>query len=129
MRYVTTANRILSIAVLSVLAGCAVGPDYQRPDLANADTFATVEGAQFRNEEVERDFWRGFNDAQLNELIEEALVANHDVRIALARLREARALRGEARLDFAAPLVAQRLSFLIATTRGKLAEGAERVVP
>ncbi len=109
MRYVTTANRILSIAVLSVLAGCAVGPDYQRPDLANADTFATVEGAQFRNEEVERDFWRGFNDAQLNELIEEALVANHDVRIALARLREARALRGEARLDFA-PTVTEQAS-------------------
>ncbi len=109
MRYVTTANRILSIAVLSVLAGCAVGPDYQRPDLANADTFATVEGAEFRNEEVERDFWRGFNDAQLNELIEEALVANHDVRIALARLREARALRGEARLDFA-PTVTEQAS-------------------
>ncbi len=38
---------------------------------------------------------------QLNELIERALTANHDIRIATARLREARALRGEARLDLA----------------------------
>ena len=34
-------------------------------------------------------------------MIERALAANHDIRIATARLREARALRGEARLDLA----------------------------
>ncbi len=101
MRIISTASRTLSLAVVAVLAGCAVGPDYRQPATTAADNFVQVEGAQFRSEEVERDFWRTFNDERLNALIEEALVANHDVRISLARLREARALRGEARLDFA----------------------------
>lgn len=101
MRTISSSARALSIAIFAVLTGCAVGPDYRQPDVASVDEFVGVEGAQFRNDEVERDFWKRFNDSQLDALIEEALVANHDVRIAMARLREARALRGEARLDFA----------------------------
>ena len=101
MRFLSTSSRTLSLAVVAVLTGCAVGPDYRQPTTSTVDNFVQVEGAQFRSEEVERDFWRTFNDERLNALIEEALVANHDVRISLARLREARALRGEARLDFA----------------------------
>src|SRR5690606_20681183 len=62
---------------------------------------------QFSHAQVEHDFWTQFNDPQLNELIEEALSANHDVRIAMARLREARALRGEARLDLAPTVTEQ----------------------
>jgi multidrug efflux system outer membrane protein len=41
-------------------------------------------------------FWRGFNDATLTALVERALVANGDVRLAQARLQEARASQGEA---------------------------------
>ena len=41
-------------------------------------------------------FWRGFNDARLSALIERALQANGDLRIAQARLQEARANQGEA---------------------------------
>jgi multidrug efflux system outer membrane protein len=55
---------------------------------------------------VEREFWKQFNDEQLNDLIERALVANHDIRIATSRLREARALRGQARLDLAPTVTA-----------------------
>ena len=109
MRYFSSPARALSIAIFAVLTGCAVGPDYREPKVASVDEFVGVDGAQFRNDEVERDFWKRFNDSQLDALIEEALVANHDVRIAMARLREARALRGEARLDFA-PTVTESAS-------------------
>jgi multidrug efflux system outer membrane protein len=92
-------NQLLAMASALVLAACAVGPDYRRPEVATSDNFVGVDATQFSTAEVEREFWKGFNDQQLNELIERALTANHDIRIATARLREARALRGEAQLD------------------------------
>jgi outer membrane protein, multidrug efflux system len=92
---------LFTAAVSLLLAACAVGPDYRTPDTRSPDEFVPVEGAQFSSADVEREFWKSFHDPQLDDLVENALAANHDIRIAVARLREARALRGEARLDFA----------------------------
>src|SRR5688572_10689045 len=97
-------NQVLAMMSALVLAACAVGPDYRRPEVATPDSFVGVDATQFSTADVEREFWRGFNDEQLNELIERALSANHDIRIAAARLREARALRGEVQLDLAPTL-------------------------
>jgi outer membrane protein, multidrug efflux system len=94
-------NQVLAMVSALLLAACAVGPDYRRPEVATPDNFVGVDATQFSTADVEREFWKGFNDEQLNELIERALSANHDIRIASARLREARALRGETRLDLA----------------------------
>ena len=94
-------NQVLVMVSALLLAACSVGPDYRRPEVATSDQFVGVEGAQFTTAEVEREFWKSFNDQQLNEMIERALTANHDIRIATARLREARALRGETKLDLA----------------------------
>jgi multidrug efflux system outer membrane protein len=94
-------NQVLAVISALLLAACAVGPDYRRPEVATSDQFVGVEGAKFSSAEVEREFWKAFNDQQLNEMIERALAANHDIRIATARLREARALRGETKLDLA----------------------------
>jgi multidrug efflux system outer membrane protein len=92
------------LALAAFLSACAVGPDYRPPRVSPPDSFVNVDAAQFSSEDVERDFWKSFGDSQLDALVEEALVANHDIRIATARLREARALRGEAQLDFAPTL-------------------------
>jgi multidrug efflux system outer membrane protein len=89
-----------------LLAACAVGPDYHRPEVATSDQFVGTDAAQFSTQDVEREFWKQFNDEQLNDLIERALVANHDIRIATSRLREARALRGQAKLDLAPTVTA-----------------------
>ncbi|HEY0938875.1 MAG TPA: efflux transporter outer membrane subunit [Steroidobacter sp.] len=98
---VSSLSKKLSVlAVSAVLAACAVGPDYQRPEMTTPDQFVNSDRAQFSSTDLERDFWKSFNDEPLNQLIEQALTANHDIRIATARLREARAIRGEARLDF-----------------------------
>jgi outer membrane protein, multidrug efflux system len=94
-------NQVLAVFSALLLAACAVGPDYRRPEVATSDQFVGVNGANFSPAEVEREFWKAFNDQQLNEMIERALAANHDIRIATARLREARALRGETKLDLA----------------------------
>lgn len=94
--------RNLAVLMSSLLlAACAVGPDYRRPEVTTPDNFIGVDATQLSTADVEREFWKAFNDQQLNDMIEQALAANHDIRIATARLREARALRGEAKLDFA----------------------------
>lgn len=97
----------LLAAISTLLAACAVGPDYRRPDVPVPDEFAAPNLAQFESAEVDREFWKAFDDPLLAELIEDALRSNHDVRIAFARLREARALRGEARLDLAPTVTAE----------------------
>lgn len=99
-------KKLSVLAVSAVLAACAVGPDYQQPKMTSPDEFVSTDPAQFASADVERDFWKAFGDEQLNSLIEEALAANHDIRIATARLREARAIRGEAQLDFAPTVTA-----------------------
>lgn len=95
------AKKLSVLAVSAVLAACAVGPDYKQPEVATPDQFVTSNEQQFSPADVESDFWKAFGDEQMNTLIEQALTANHDIRMATARLREVRALRGEARLDLA----------------------------
>ncbi len=93
-------RRLLMVLAVSGLAGCAaIGPNYERPAIALDAGFvnpgATASNAQPVGADIAR-FWRGFGDAELDALIERALLANGDVRIAQARLQEARANLGEA---------------------------------
>ena len=101
-----------------VLAGCAVGPDYREPDVAPdaewvpQDTaLAVTPGA-----DIDDRWWRVFDDDALNGYIDLAVRENHDVRIAEARVRQARALRGIAgaallpQVDASADAVRFRLS-------------------
>jgi outer membrane protein, multidrug efflux system len=87
-------GRVGLFAVSAVLmVGCTVGPDYQKPEVGvpanwNAGTPATQPAA-----EAVTQWWTTFNDLMLNELVDDAVHANLDLRIAVARLREARALR------------------------------------
>ena len=75
------------------LAGCTVGPDYDRPQPAVAESWleAATPG------EVDPAWWNSFGDPQLTRLIERALASNPDLREAEARLAEARANRDAAR--------------------------------
>lgn len=57
--------------------------------------------AQQPPETVVLDFWRRLSDTTLNRLMEEALRANHDIRLVEARVRGARAFRLAAGLDLA----------------------------
>jgi multidrug efflux system outer membrane protein len=84
--------RLLAVAVIAALSGCAVGPDHVRPDVdvpaafdqAVADTYQPAGGP----------LWAAFDDPGLATLIERALAANTSLAQAEARLAEARALRG-----------------------------------
>jgi multidrug efflux system outer membrane protein len=86
-------------AAVALLAGCAVGPDYRRPASGLDPAFVNAGASTTNTQPAPADiatFWRGFNDASLNALMDRALAANGDIRIAQSRLQEARANQGEA---------------------------------
>ncbi|HEY4301969.1 MAG TPA: efflux transporter outer membrane subunit [Candidatus Didemnitutus sp.] len=84
-------------ATAVLLAGCAVGPDYRRPDTHPPATFrdqpAPVDGKSL----ADQAWWDIYRDPRLNELIRTALSDGYDARIAAARVEQARALAAEAR--------------------------------
>lgn len=66
------------------LAGCVLGPDYKRPDvpLPKAWQAEPKDAADLAN----TDWWKAFNDADLDALIETALDANKDLKLATLRV-------------------------------------------
>lgn len=87
----------LALGGALLLAGCAVGPDYSRPATSlparygEAAPDAATEAAP-----VSRAWWKLFKDPTLDELVEQALRNNTDVRLAVARIEEADAALREA---------------------------------
>src|ERR1700739_346118 len=104
---VTALNvRRAPVLLLSAaLAACAGGPNYVKPDSKVAPQFEGAREGAFSSADAQGKFWTQFGDDTLNRLVGEALDANHDLRIALGRLVEARAIRGGGRFDLA-PTVA-----------------------
>jgi multidrug efflux system outer membrane protein len=88
------------VLLAAALTACAVGPNYKEPDTPVPGEFVGVKNSAFREQPVVSQFWTVFDDEALTSLIQDALSANHDLRIAAARLNEARALRLGATSDF-----------------------------
>ncbi len=99
MQYLSKRLRRGAILLLAALAaGCAVGPDYQKPQ-PDAVVLASPELAMFSTDQLQREWWKQLQDPQLDRLIDLALVRNLDIRIAQARLAESRAVLDEKELD------------------------------
>ena len=79
---------------VAMLAGCAVGPNYSRPRVASPT--AWKEGAittpNTNAATLSTNWWTIFNDAELDSLEVQALAANQDLKRAVARVTEARAI-------------------------------------
>lgn len=86
----------LAIAVgCGLLAGCAVGPDYQRPSMATPAQFKQAEGwraATPADTQAKGEWWALYNDPQLNALVDELNRANQTVAQYEAQYRQAQAL-------------------------------------
>jgi multidrug efflux system outer membrane protein len=94
-------NNSFAILLATVLlASCAVGPNYRAPDIAPA----VVQNAQstlFVTQSPEALWWQEFADPELDALERRALAANLDLRSAYDRVRAARAVFVERKLDYA----------------------------
>jgi len=91
---------LLAPVAAAVLAACAVGPNYQAPETPAPAKFDGAD-ANYSTQEAVAEFWQSFEDKTLDKLVDDALVANYDVRIALSRVAEARALRRDTAFDLA----------------------------
>jgi NodT family efflux transporter outer membrane factor (OMF) lipoprotein len=83
-----------------MLAGCAVGPDYQKPEAPVAPKFKEAEGwreAQPKDQLPRGSWWTVFGDPELDQLMQRVDVSNQNIRIAEARLRQARGVADQAR--------------------------------
>jgi NodT family efflux transporter outer membrane factor (OMF) lipoprotein len=87
-------NPGFAVVLAGLLAGCAVGPDYQTPDGALPAAFlrqpSIREPATGGASPDLWQWWRTLHDPQLNALIARALENNLDLKIALDRLQQAR---------------------------------------
>jgi len=89
------------VACFLVLAGCAVGPNYEEPELPLPDAWANAAAADIDTSGgVIEDWWSAMGDTLLTELIKEARLANLDLAMAVGRIAEARAYHQIAGGDF-----------------------------
>jgi multidrug efflux system outer membrane protein len=95
-------KRLATLVTLSsLLAGCAVGPNYKQPDVPVPDGYRDVQGPPAPGDSLaNQPWWEIFGDKTLQSLINEALVKGYDIRLAAARVEEARAQAGIAKSEF-----------------------------
>lgn len=82
--------RYFLLSVTLLLSGCMVGPDYHRPTLCLPKAFEENPLSASADEDFFQ-WWQQFDDPLLDALIEEALSANYDLRIAIEKIEQARA--------------------------------------
>jgi len=84
----------LVLTAAGTLAGCSVGPDYKRPAVPAPESFYGSSGPALAASLADARWFDVFSDPVLRSLIEEALHNGYDVRLAAARVEEARAKYG-----------------------------------
>jgi multidrug efflux system outer membrane protein len=113
--------KLATIAFLALFAGCAVGPNYKRPEATTIPPSyaSSTEGwkiAQPEGQLPKGNWWEIFGDAELNHLEIQSIGANQQLKVAVAQFAESRAQLNIARaeffptVDFAGSGVRQRIS-------------------
>ena len=101
-------HKICRIILLSGLAGCTMGPDYRKVEPAVPGHWLAGQEQQAgglkpalrpADPDALKNWWKSFGDARLNHLMDQALAGNLDVKMALARIDQARAERRGTRAE------------------------------
>jgi multidrug efflux system outer membrane protein len=87
------------IATVMLLAGCQVGPDYERPATTDSASWREATAPMAAASQLDTNWWTLFNDPVLNRLQRGALTDNQDLRLAVARVDESRASLGFSKAD------------------------------
>lgn len=86
-----TRKMIPCLMVLAGLCSCRTGPNYEAPTVGMPEQYDATGGTS--GSAADSAWWDTFEDPVLIRCIKEAQAANHEVRMALQRVRSARALR------------------------------------
>lgn len=89
--------QIVMLMIVLTFTGCAVGPDFKRPDVETPDNFRFSDSKS--KEVVNLIWWELFDDPVLYSLVVTALTDNKDLMIAASRIEEARAALGFTKAD------------------------------
>jgi len=84
------AASILALALLT--SACAVGPNYQRPDVKLTSAYVTPAPVAIAQPATIETWWDGFNDPMLTTVVQRALAQNLDLEQARARILQSRAM-------------------------------------
>jgi hypothetical protein len=96
MKFRAALRPLIAVLVAAeLIAGCAVGPNYHKPDVQTPAAYhdlsvnpqAEVQAASY----ADLPWWQVFSDPVLQELIRTALKQNYDLQIATERINAARA--------------------------------------
>lgn len=102
---------LVSLVVLSTMAGCVKGPRYSKPQVQipasykeiTPDNFKETDNWKFAgpaDDVIRGKWWEMFNDAQLNALEEQVNISNQSIALAEANFRSARALVKQSRSQY-----------------------------
>ncbi|MBI1275744.1 efflux transporter outer membrane subunit [bacterium] len=83
-------KRIIPFAVVLMLTGCSLVPEYMRPSMNTPESWKE-DTTQTTQEQAPANWWKNFNNDELNALVDQALKENHDVKAGIARVEQARA--------------------------------------
>ena len=101
---VSGGARVILLALVAALAGCAVGPDYKRPAVDTPAAYRTASSAtnapSGTNTFADLGWWKVFEDSQMMAYIGEALTNSWDIKIAAARVLQAEGALRVARSQF-----------------------------
>lgn len=91
---IQSLKRIFSVLIsLTLLSGCMMGKDYQRPDIKNIpEKFSYQNNKNEIDAFIAYNWWDTFNDPTLNELIEITVKNNWNVQIAAERIIQSKAV-------------------------------------
>src|SRR4051812_26358155 len=104
----------LVLGLLMLASGCAVGPNYKRPKVDLPEHFRFEPIPAGTNSLAELPWWEVFKDPTLQELIRVAFTNNYDLRIAIARVEQSRAVLEQNRALFL-----PQLDYQAGVARGK----------
>ena len=106
-----------------LLAGCAVGPNYERPPVNAPAAFRGEEpatGEAATQSLADLPWWQVFHDDTLQGLVRVALTNNYDLRIAVTRVEQARAMAAQARAQYF-----PQVNYAVLAGRGRNVSGGE----
>jgi outer membrane protein, multidrug efflux system len=89
---------VLTAALL--VSGCAVGPNFMRPVVSTPDNFRSAPTSAEPSSFADLPWWLLFHDERLQDLIQQALANNYDLRIAVSRVEQARQIAAQARAQY-----------------------------
>lgn len=118
--------RSSAVSTLLALSGCAVGPNYHRPEMAVPAQFKETgewRQAQPKDEIVRGRWWELYGDPVLNELEGRVNVSNQTLRAVEAQFRQAQAVARQARASFF-----PGVDLGVSATRSKSGTGTNTVV-